>query len=338
MSPTRHLVFIFADHFEPQTPDQVQAWINGYPPMAGRFADSDGRPPRHTWFYDGQDPAVLDALAGLARQGLGEVEYHLHHGFDTPASLTERIEKVKRIFAQHGALVTIDDPPRATYAVTHGKWSLCNSRGPRHCGVNGELAVLRNTGCYADFTFPAWGPMNPRKLNSIYYATDDPGRPKAYDTGKDVEVGRQPSGDLMIFQGPGDVSGIPARFARRKWLRDLVWRFRLTTDVTDFAPATPERLDRWVARSVHVRGRPEWVFVKVQTHGAREHAYGACFGPGAEALHADLARRYNDGERWRLHYATAREAFNMVKAAESGQTGDPGRFRNFDIAPYRNTA
>jgi hypothetical protein len=203
--------------------------------------------------------------------------------------------------------------------------------------VNGELAVLRAAGCYADFTFPAWGRMNPRRRNSIYYATDDPRRPKAYDDGAPVEVGRKPSGDLMIFEGPGDVSGIPARFARHAWLRDIVWRLWLTTDVTDFAPATPGRVERWVHRHVHVIGRPEWTFVKTQTHGARGHALEACLGDRAAAFHGLLAARYNDGTAWRLHYATAREAYNMVKAAEAGMSGDPGEYRDFILVPYRNT-
>lgn len=337
MPPTQHLIFVFADHFEPRQPEQMAAWVRGYPTMAERPVDADGCPPRHTWFYDGDDPEVLDQLGGLARRGLGEIELHLHHGHDTAESLTDRIEQVKARFAQHGALVCVGDPQRTAYGITHGKWGLCNSRGPRHCGVNGELAVLRRTGCYADFTFPAWGRMNPRKRNSIYYAADNPDRPKAYDDGIDVEVGREPTGDLMIFQGPGDMSGLPARVARRTWLRDLLWWVWLFTDVTDLAPATPRRVDGWVRRHVHVRGRGEWTFVKVQTHGARAHAFDACFGERAAALHSYLAERYNDGDAWRLHYATAREACNMVKAAERGKSGDPGQCRDFEIGPYQNT-
>ena len=38
----------------------------------------------------------------------------------------------------------------------------------------------------------------------------------------------------------------------------------------------------------------------------------------------------------KLHYMTAREAFNVVKAAESGKDGDPESYRDFAIAKYRN--
>ena len=313
------------------------AWLDGYPRMAEGFRDADGRAPRHSWFYDDEDPRVLDQLGSLAARGLGEVELHLHHGHDTAESLTELIEARKARYAEHGALVTVGDPPVHTYGFAHGKWALANSRGPEYCGVNEEIDVLLSTGCYGDFTFPAWGRMNPRKRNSIYYATADASRPKSYDTGIDAAVGRSEPEGLMIFEGPGDVSGIPARLARRRWLRGLINTFRLTTDVTDHNPAKPARVDRWVQRGVGVKGRPEWVFVKVQTHGARPDAWDACFGRRAEALYSYLADRYNDGVRWRLHYVTAREAHNMVKAAERGETGDPGRFRDHPIGPYRNT-
>ena len=37
-----------------------------------------------------------------------------------------------------------DEPkPVSTFGFVHGKWSLDNSRGDEHCGVNNELAVLR---------------------------------------------------------------------------------------------------------------------------------------------------------------------------------------------------
>jgi hypothetical protein len=45
-----------------------------------------------------------------------------------------------------------------------------------------------------------------------------------------------------------------------------------------------------------------------------------------------LESRYNDGVRWKLHYVSAREMYNIVKAAEAGKTGDPGQYRDFVIA------
>ena len=44
-----------------------------------------------------------------------------------------------------------------------------------------------------------------------------------------------------------------------------------------------------------------------------------------------LEAKYNDGEKYRLHYVTAREAFNIVRAAEDGKSGNPGDFRDYVI-------
>ena len=35
--------------------------------------------------------------------------------------------------------------------------------------------------------------------------------------------------------------------------------------------------------------------------------------------------------RFRIHFATAREAFNMVMAAVDGHAGDPGSYRDYHL-------
>jgi hypothetical protein len=52
-----------------------------------------------------------------------------------------------------------------------------------------------------------------------------------------------------------------------------------------------------------------------------------------------LEQRYNDGADWKLHYVSAREMYNIVKAAEAGRDGDPGAYRDFEIPrpAYRKT-
>jgi hypothetical protein len=50
-------------------------------------------------------------------------------------------------------------------------------------------------------------------------------------------------------------------------------------------------------------------------------------------MHAELTTRYNDGVRWRLHYVTAREMFNIAIAAMEGREGDPGHYRDHVLPP-----
>ena len=262
-------------------------------------------------------------LARLAYQGYGEVEFHLHHQGDTAETLTQKIKRSIQLSQMTGAFITAEKKPKTEYAFIHGMWALDNSRGGKFCGVNNELEILRKTGCYADFTHSSWGTMNPIMTNTLYYAKDDP-KPKSYDHGKEVEVGGESWGDLLIFEGPSVISlekGKPRYDHGDVTMRDL---------------PTPDRIDRWVRTAIHVKGRPEWIFVKVFTHGAIAHDHEALLGKWAETMYRTLEKKYNDGKKYRLHYATTREAYNILKAAEAGRSGNPNEYRDFLIPPYAN--
>src|SRR5207249_9682648 len=86
---------------------------------------------------------------------------------------------------------------------------------------------------------------------------------------------------------------------------------------------------------VHVKGRPEWVFVKVSCHGAEDRSRDSLLGVTADEMYTDLEKECRDRSGYRLHYVTARELYNIIKAAEAGLTGDPGQYRNYVIPPYQ---
>ena len=44
-----------------------------------------------------------------------------------------------------------------------------------------------------------------------------------------------------------------------------------------------------------------------------------------------LEEKYNDGERYVLHYASAREMYNIAIAAGASKTGNPNEYRDFKI-------
>jgi hypothetical protein len=200
-----HVLLCVADHFEPKggkvTPEKAQArvshWVQEYPRLFGSFRDSDGRPPRHTFFYPQEEyePAYLDALAGLCRAGYGEVEIHLHHDRDTAEGLRRKLLEFKNVLANRHGLLARDQNGKPVYGFIHGNWALCNSRSDRRwCGVDNEIEVLRETGCYADFTYPsAPHHTQPPKINSIYYACNQPGRACSHHRGSDAGAARQPA-------------------------------------------------------------------------------------------------------------------------------------------------
>lgn len=324
-----HVMFTFADHFEPHDQATMDRWLPAYRQMASQYRDADGRMPQHSWFWffshsdEPESLSFLQQLAGMVYDGFGEVELHFHHGSDTEPTWRRKMDRMIKLSQSTGALVTAERQPRTAFGFIHGMWALDNSRGT-HCGVNNEIALLRDLGCYADFTHPSWGPMHPATVNRLYYVADDPARPKSYDAGPRMRVGGEAAGDLLIFEGPSVV-----RFRRFRPVYDH-------GDVTMEDQPTPERIDAWVRTGVHVQGRPEWVFVKVFTHSAVQRDHEAVLGEWGHRLHRYLGERYNDGENYVLHYVTAREAYNIAKAAEAGMTGDPNDYRDFLIPPYVN--
>ncbi|MEW6003624.1 MAG: hypothetical protein AB1638_13395, partial [Nitrospirota bacterium] len=209
------------------------------------------------------------------------------------------------------------------YGFIHGNWALDNSRKDgRWCGVNNELRILRETGCYADFTMPsAPSETQTRKINSIYYAKDNPEEPKSHDTGVDVEAGKAPYGDLMLIQGP-----LALDWKRRKW--GMFPRIE-NSELSYSNPPTPERIDLWINQFIHIKGRPDWIFVKVFTHGAQEKNMNYLLYGGLEKMYAYLDEKYNNGKDYLLHYVSAWEMYNIIKAAEAGETGSPSEYKHY---------
>jgi hypothetical protein len=334
---TKHLMFCFVDHYEPrwEAPAyatecaRVARWRKQYPALCEGLHDADGRAPVHTFFYPEEEyrPEHLDALVELCELGLGEIEIHLHHDRDTERGLREKLRRFTRTLVdRHGALPTDPASGQPRWSFIHGNWALDNSHPTGFgCGVDNELQVLREEGCYADFTFPAApDPCQTSTINSIYYATDDPHAGKSHDSGERVRVGGGAAGDLMLIQGP-------LGFAWRNRRYGLLPRIE-NADVRSSHPPTPDRIDAWVSTGIHVQGRPEWVFVKVHTHGAQERDMDTLLGAPMRRAFEYLGRRYNDGREWKLHYVSAREAYNIAKAAEAGLAGDPHRYRDHVIA------
>jgi hypothetical protein len=323
----KHLIFVMVDHYEHGGPKKLvqgakanEAWLRAFRPIADRHRDSYGNKFRYTWFYpyDHRNERILVSLCRMAYDGYGEVELHWHHPLADSTTFPQMLKEAIAWFQRHGALISSGPKPETHFAFIHGNWCLDNSDPGRTCGVNRELDILFRHGCYADFTFSTIGTVaQPRKINSIYYATDTD-EPKSYDDGVDVEVGKPVNDRLMIFEGPIAVDWSSAGFEYGA--------------VGDGLPS-PRRIDQWIGANVHVKGRPEWVFVKVYTHGAQ-------VGKAIMGNHLDpmlrLLKETCDGRGMRLHYMTAREAYNVVKAAEDRKTGNPEDYRDYRISKPRN--
>jgi hypothetical protein len=324
------VMVILADHFEPvralRKPGDLEAgvaaeavarWCREYEMLAGRFHDADGRPPQYSWFYavDFPEFGALQQLSASAYRGFGEVELHLHHGHDTEESFSTKLRDGLAWSARAGVMLTAEPEPRHRFAYIAGNWALDNGGGDdATSGCNTEIGALQRLGCYADFTFPAFGmPAQPLKTNALYYAKDCP-KPKSYDWGVDCQVGKARRDELLMVQGPLVIDWASGKFENGA--------------LESHFPPAPDRLDAWLKAHVHVRGRPEWVFVKLFTHGIQN--WEAMLGGGAEAMFAAMVERWNRPP-FRLHFVTAREAHNIIRAAEAGHAGSPNDYRDFEI-------
>jgi hypothetical protein len=323
-----HVFFLLVDHFEPNySAARTQQWGKRYRALAARHHDSLGRPPQHTWFYPGEqsDDLVLEQLRLLTAAGLGEVELHYHHGYDTAVSVRAGLAAAIERFQRFGFLRTVDG--QTHFAFIHGNGSLDNSNGQFMCGVDRELQVLHDLGCFADFTFPSiFSDAQPPVVNEIYAVRDDDG-PKSYRTPLPLTTIDDGTADLMIFQGP--LIFAPTLSLRRLFLELDDGNVHATV------PASPGRVDRWIRARIHVAQRPDWVFVKVWAHGiSSEDEADAVLDSRFDETLTYLERRYNDGEQYVLHYVTAREAYNLVRAAVRGATADPQQYYDAVIPPY----
>ena len=315
----RHVYFCFADHYEPYggTTDQpaarsrVAEWAEKYPKIARQHHDSEGRVPQHSFFYPQEeyDDVLMDQLAGLCRAGFGAVEVHLHHDGDTAGDLRAKLRQfVDTLHCRHG-LLRMDETGQVVWAFIHGNWALDNSRPDgRWCGVDNELDVLVETGCRVDMTMPsAPSDTQTSKINSIYFARGSAGKRKAHDHGRDVVVGEwgRP-GELLILQGP-----LTLNWRERKL---LVLPHIENAEISETAVPTHHRVALWARCHVAVQGAEEHLFVKVHTHGATQGTTAMLFGGGFSSLWTELERQYRDREGYQLHYVTAWEMYERVRA------------------------
>src|SRR5260370_16959083 len=147
-------------------------------------------------------------LADHCHAGWGEVEIHLHHGIPHPdtAENTRRVltEFRDRLALRHRCLAVEEGSTRPGYAFVHGNFALANSAAGRFCGVDSEMQVLAETGCYADLTLPTgFGhPAQTGKINSLYECALPLDQAVPHRRGIDLTVGRAPTIFPLMVQGP----------------------------------------------------------------------------------------------------------------------------------------
>ena len=345
---TVHLIIGIANHFEPsilpdrpgESADQQEQerrmadWCRKYPNVAGEWRDSNGHPFRQTYFSPAEQyhKNLIECLAEHCRDGWGEIEIHLHHGVrapDTAANTRRTLVEFRDRLAAHGCLARLAADASPRYAFVHGNWALANSDGGRCCGVDGELQILAETGCYADLTMPS-APHSTQvsKINSLYECAGPLNRRAPHRRGRDLRCGCPPSKFPLMIQGPLTLS-----FCNKK----RAWPFvRIeNSELSAANPPTLGRLRLWQNTQIRVAGRPDWLFLKLHCHGLDPRDRDCLLGEPLSRFLRDLvAGARLDGKR-RIHFVTAREMVNLALAACDGREGNPGDYRDYRLKPLR---
>ena len=162
-----------------------------------------------------------------------------------------------------------------------------------------------------------------RTINSIYYAVDDPIRPKSHDRGTRAGTVPPLANAMLLIQGP-----LVLDWRGRKW--GMIPRIE-NGCIQGNQPATIERLDAWLKAGVRVPTRPDWFFVKLHTHGAPESNQQVLLGEPMVRFHEELAQRSRVNPNFHFHYVTAREMYNLVRAAEVGWQGTVAETRDYEL-------
>jgi hypothetical protein len=344
-----HLLIALADHFEPaiqpESPGtyadsneqlrRLENWCRKYPEVVESWPDDEGRPFRHTYFYPAEqsDPALIARLAEHCHDGWGEIEIQLHHGVHAPdnAENTRRVLlEFRDALAAHGCLSRLDGVGPAKYAFVHGNWALANSAQGRFCGVDDEMQILADTGCYADFTLPS-APSSAQvsKINSLYECGAPLDEAVPHRRGNDLRSAKAPQIFPLMIQGP-----LMLNLGRRR-------RGRLSPgiengEVTTANPPTAARLKLWQDASITVQGRPEWLFIKLHCHGMDPRDDQAMLGPQIQEFLRELVGRPDRLDKYRVHFVTAREMVNIALAACDGHSGNPSAYRDYRLRLNRS--
>ena len=350
--PSRtHLIFALVDHFEPGIvpedgsarapyPEQerrLERWCREYPLRFGAYRDAEGRPFVHSYFYPAEqyDRTLIARLAEHCRTGWGEIEIHLHHGVQVPDSAenTRRqlIEFRDRLAEEHACLSYWGDSAEPRYAFVHGNFALANSNHGRACGVDSEMQILAETGCYADMTLPtgAFHPAQIGKINSLYECGLPLTERAPHRRGRNLSRGRAPQIFPLMVEGPlmpAFRSGGSGRLVRID-----------NAALTGANPATLERLRRWKRAAISVEGRPDWLFIKLHCHGMDPRHEEAMLGSSMQNFLRELTTGAEERNEV-LHFTSAREMVNIILAACDGKEGNPGEYRDYRLRRVRPAA
>jgi hypothetical protein len=304
------------DHFRPFTGNvsqeiaelRVVTWCREYERVARQHIDSSGNHPVHTVFYSESDynPYFLDTIARCCRSGLMDVEILIDHNHDTAGNFKRKIEEYRDVLFHHHGLLRKDQFGKITYGFIHGRWALDNARPDgKFCGVRNEIAILKETSCYADFTYPSAPDITqPPIINSIYFVPVSTNKSVQHENGSLLQSGSWNDNDLLCIQGPLSIK-ITSRFP----LPVLIDR----GEIGFHAPFTKKRMDKWILHAPGIQGIDNSIFIKLYTTGMIDKTIRYLFSEnGLHQFWSMLEQFYDGNGQFRIHYVSTWSMYNKI--------------------------
>lgn len=313
-----NLYIAICDHFQPFwghvsqeiAEHRVVTWCKEYPRISRLHTDCRGKHPVHTFFYSEEDynPLLMDSIYKMQKEGFCDVELLLSHANDSQQNFKRKIEEFRDVLFHHHGLLRKNDHGNIIYGFIHGYWALNNSRPDgKNCGVDHEIPILKETGCYADFTYPSAPDITqPPIVNSIYFAKDTPGKSKAHEYGYPLKKGNWSESELLFIQGP----------------LGLNWKNRYYNilpsiehgGISYSAKFHPDRVSSWIKTGIHIPQMYNHIFIKLFTHGAIDQTIRYLFNEeGFAQMWSFMENKYNDYDNFRLFYVSAFEMYQLIK-------------------------
>ena len=225
LKDVNHIIYMHADHFEPGAcpidicNERLKIWTNDlkklkikpslfvFPSFLMDYRDEKiiTRPSSLT-------PTIIKYLKPMENNG-ADINLHIHHERWTTSSVTTEpwitlLDK-KKVTDEQMLITHIIDVKKAfedvgidmtSWGFVHGMWGL-NASDTRICNIENEIIILKEHGCFGDFTFPAGRPRCTPDMSGIFSVPDKIGK-KIYNTGFPLKKGRnrlQEQKNFLIF-------------------------------------------------------------------------------------------------------------------------------------------
>jgi len=278
-----HLYAAFCNHLSPFRGNvsqeiaehRIVTWQREYTHFASKHKDSLGNHPVHTFFYDEADynPRFIDVLYRMCKSGIADVEILLRHNQNIPHNFKRKVEGFRDVLFHHHGLLR-QNGEAISFAFVH---DYCGSHQQSDfCGASEKPLILKECGCYADFT------LTYRKKRATIKNSAD---------------------DLLLIEGPLGVS----------W-KTLLPRAE-NGEISARSRFTPRRARMWLNTVPQINGDTKNIFLKLHTYGAVDSTVRYLFGEsGIHELYGYLEKAADSGSGLILHYVSAYEMYRKIEA------------------------